>query len=173
QVKLPASLTARLSAGAYRRPREFQSESLYTSVGSEHSAQTIAGLQYEPREGIRVQTSAYYTDRSHLIKNNPDGTLNNDGHGTTVGAELLATYRAGPWFAWLSYSYSHSTRIDEPGKPSRLFDYDQPHSLNAAASWRRGRWQLGGRFQLYSGLPYTPTTGAVFDSDRNLYIPIY
>ena len=173
QVKLPASLTARLSAGAYRRPPEFQSESLYTSVGSEHSAQTIAGLQYEPREGIRVQTSAYYTDRSHLIKNNPDGTLNNDGHGTTVGAELLATYRDGPWFAWLSYSYSHSTRVDEPGRPSRLFDYDQPHSLNAAASWRRGRWQLGGRFQLYSGLPYTPTTGAVFDSDRNLYVPVY
>jgi hypothetical protein len=56
---------------------------------------------------------------------------------------------------------------------SRLFDYDQPHSLNAALSWKRGRWQLGGRFQLYSGLPYTPPTGAVFDSDRNLYVPVY
>ena len=173
QIKLPASLTARLSAGAYRRPPEFQTENLYTSVGSEHSAQTIAGLQYEPREGIRVQTSAYYTDRSHLIKHNADGTLNNDGHGTTVGAELLGTYREGPWFGWLSYSYSHSTRIDVPGGPSRLFDYDQPHSLNAAVSWRGGRWQLGGRFQLYSGLPNTPATGAVFDSDRNLYVPVY
>jgi len=173
QVKLPASLTARLSAGAYRRPPEFQSENLYTNVGSEHSAQTIAGLQYEPREGIRVQTSAYYTDRSHLIKSNPDGTLNNFGHGTTVGAELLATYRGGPWFGWLSYSYSHSTRIDAPGLATRLFDYDQPHSLNAAVSWKRGRWQLGGRFQLYSGLPYTAPVGSVFDSDRNLYVPVY
>jgi Carboxypeptidase regulatory-like domain/TonB-dependent Receptor Plug Domain len=173
QVKLPASLTARLSAGAYRRPPEFQSENLYTNVGSEHSAQTIAGLQYEPREGIRVQTSAYYTDRSHLLKSNPDGTLNNFGHGTTVGAELLATYRGGPWFGWLSYSYSHSTRIDAPGLATRLFDYDQPHSLNAAVSWKRGRWQLGGRFQLYSGLPYTAPVGSVFDSDRNLYVPVY
>ncbi|HEX7843218.1 MAG TPA: TonB-dependent receptor [Kofleriaceae bacterium] len=173
QIKLPASLTARLSAGAYRRPPEFQTENLHTDIAAEHSTQTIAGLQYEPREGIRVQTSAYYTDRSHLIRSRPDGTLDNDGHGTTLGAELLATYREGPWFGWLSYSYSHSTRIDEPGAPSRLFDYDQPHSLNAAVSWKRGRWQLGGRFQLYSGLPFTPPTGAVFDSDRNLYIPVY
>jgi len=173
QIKLPGALTARLSAGAYRRPPEFQGENLSTSVGSEHSAQTIAGLQYEPREGMRVQTSVYYTDRSHLITHNPDGSLNNDGHGTTTGAELLATYRGGPWFGWLSYAYSRSTRIDVPGGASRLFDYDQPHSLNAAVSWKRGRWQLGGRFQLYSGLPITPVRGAVFDSDRSLYIPIY
>ncbi|HEU4731551.1 MAG TPA: TonB-dependent receptor, partial [Kofleriaceae bacterium] len=173
QIKLPASLTARLSAGAYRRPPEFQSENLVTNVGSEHSAQVIAGLQYEPREGVRVQTSTYYTDRSHLITHNMDGSLGNNGHGTTLGAELLATYRGGPWFGWLSYSYSHSTRVDMPGAEERLFSYDQPHSLNAAVSWKRGRWQLGGRFQLYSGLPNTPATGAVFDSDRNLYIPIY
>ncbi|HEX2690295.1 MAG TPA: carboxypeptidase regulatory-like domain-containing protein [Kofleriaceae bacterium] len=173
QIKLPASLTARLSAGAYRRPPEFQSENLSTNVGSEHSAQTIAGLQYEPREGVRVQTSAYYTDRSHLLTHNMDGSLNNNGHGTTVGAEFLATYRGGPWFGWLSYSYSHSTRVDAPGADRRLFDFDQPHSLNAALSWKHGRWQLGGRFQLYSGLPITPPIGAVFDSDRNLYIPLY
>jgi hypothetical protein len=173
QVKLPGSLTARLSAGAYRRPPEFQAESLATSVGSEHSTQTIAGLQYEPREGMRVQTSAYYTDRSHLITHNMDGSLANNGRGTTVGAELLATYRGGPWFSWLSYSYSHSTRVDAPGDARRLFDFDQPHSLNAAASWKHGHWQLGGRFQLYSGLPYTPPMAAVFDSDRNLYVPVY
>jgi hypothetical protein len=173
QIKLPASLTARLSAGAYRRPPEFQMENLTTNVGSEHSAQTIAGLQYEPREGSRVQASAYYTDRSHLITHSMDGSLTNNGHGTTIGAELLATYRDGAWFSWLSYSYSHSTRIDAPGGETRLFDFDQPHSLNAAASWKHGRWQLGGRFQLYSGLPYTPPMGSVFDSDRNVYVPVY
>jgi hypothetical protein len=173
QVKLPGSLTARLSAGAYRRPPEFQSETLVTNVGSEHSTQTIAGLQYEPREGMRVQTSAYYTDRTRLITHNMDGSLNNNGRGTTTGAELLASYRGGPWFSWLSYSYSHSTRVDAPGAARRLFDFDQPHSLNAAMSWKRGRWQLGGRFQLYSGLPFTPPIGAVFDSDRNLYVPQY
>jgi hypothetical protein len=173
EIKLTHDLTARFTAGAYRRPPEYQSEVLQSNLDFEKSTQSILGLGYEPNEATRVQTSVYYTDRSHLIVTEPDGSLGNDGRGTTVGAELLATYRAGPWFGWLSYSYSHSTRVDHPGDPERLFSYDQPHSLNAAVSWKRGRWQLGGRFQLYSGLPYTPVKGSVYDSDRNLYIPIY
>ncbi|HET9619801.1 MAG TPA: TonB-dependent receptor plug domain-containing protein [Kofleriaceae bacterium] len=175
QVKLPAALTARLSSGLYTRPPEYQSEILTKGLQAERSVQTIAGLQYEPREGLRVQGSLYYTDRSHLIVHaSPTTTaLVNDGRGATAGAELLATYRSAAWFTWLSYSYSHSTRVDHPGGPRRLFDFDQPHSLNAAASWRHGRWQLGGRFQLYSGLPYTPATGSLLDSDRNFYTPTY
>ncbi len=173
EVKLTPTLTARLSEGAYRRPPEFQSEVLSSNLNSERSTQSIVGLGYEPREGTRVQGSLYYTDRTNLITTNADGSIGNNGRGKTYGAEILATYRGGPWFAWLSYSYSHSTRVDQPGEIERLFSYDQPHSLNAAASWQKGRWQLGGRFQLYSGLPYTPVKSSVFDNDRNLYIPIY
>jgi len=174
QLKLAPELTARLSAGLYTRPPEYQSEVLDKTLHAERSTQTIAGLTYEPFSGARVQTSAYYTDRRKMIVHAvDDDSLTNDGRGTTMGAELLATYRNAAWFTWLSYAYSHSTRIDHPGMARRLFDYDQPHSLNAAASWKHGRWQLGGRFQIYSGLPYTPATGSVLDSDRNVYMPVY
>ena len=120
-----------------------------------------------------MQGSLYYTDRTALITHAEDQSLGNNGRGTTYGGELLGTYRGGPWFAWLSYSYSRSKRVDTPGAEERLFTYDQPHSMNAAASWKRGKWQLGARFQLYSGLPFTPPIGSVFDSDRNIYVPIY
>ncbi|HWO25918.1 MAG TPA: TonB-dependent receptor [Kofleriaceae bacterium] len=173
QAKLSGSWTARFSAGAFRRPPEFQTEVLEKQLKSEHSTQTIAGLQYEPREGVRAQASAYYYDRTSLITRNLDGSLGNNGRGHTVGGELLATYRGGPWFGWLSYSYSSSKRVDQPGDMERLFTFDQPHSMNAAVSWQRGKWQLGGRFQLYSGLPFTPVMDAVFDSDRNIYVPLY
>lgn len=173
EYKLTSTLTARLSAGAYRRPPQFQSELLTKELQAERSTQNILGLQYQPRETTRIQASAYYTDRTRLITAEADGTIANRGRGRTVGAELLATYRGGPWFTWLAYSYSRSTRVDRPGEPERLFTFDQPHSLNVATSWKRGRWQLGGRFQLYSGLPYTPVQGAIFDSDRNIYIPIF
>jgi len=173
QYRIDPKTTARLSAGAYRRPAENQQELLHSNLQPEQATQVIVGVQHEPREGFRIQTSLYYTDRSDLITMQPDGELANEGRGTTYGAELLATARTGPWFAWLSYSYSHSTRIDYPGAPEHLFAYDQPHSLNAAGSWRHGNWQLGARFELYSGLPYTPVVGAVFDSDRDFYTPIY
>ena len=172
EIRLADKTTARLAAGAYRRPAEYQDE-LLTSLHSEHNTQLVAGLEHEPREGIRIQPSIYYTDRSHLVSNDASGQLGNLGRGTTYGAELLATLRGGPWFGWLSYSYSRSTRVDYPGAAERLFEYDQTHNLNAALSWRRDNWQLGARFELYSGLPYTPVTGSVYDSDANFYHPIY
>ncbi len=173
KVKLHDALTARLSAGAFRRPPEFQSEFLDENVKSERSNQYTMGLEFVPLLGIRLQGSLYYTDRTRLITRNADATLGNRGRGLSKGAELLAMiHSGGSWFGWLGYSYSHSERVDQVGRAARLFDYDQPHNLNAAVSYKRGRWQLGARFQVYSGLPHTPITGAEFDSDRNLHIPI-
>lgn len=173
QVKLAPKTTARFSAGAYRRPAEYQTELLHSNLHPERDTQVIAGVEHEPYPGIRIQTSLYYTDRSHLITYDAANQLANEGRGTTYGAELLATLREGPWFGWLSYSYSHSTRIDYPGAEQRLFEFDQPHSLNAAASWKQGKWQLGARFELYSGLPYTPVASSSFNSDTDSYAPIY
>ena len=173
EIKLADRTTARLAAGAYSRPPEYQDELIHDSLAPERDLQLIAGVEHAPVEGIRIQTSLYYTDRSHLVTSDAMGVLGNLGRGTTYGAELLATARVGPWFGWLAYAYSHSTRIDYPGAAEQLFQYDQPHNLNAALSWQHGAWQLGARFELYSGTPYTPVTGSVFDSDSNFYNPIY
>ncbi len=173
-VKLDDAWSLLASGGAFRRPPEFQSELIESEhLVAERSTQAIGGVRFEPREGLRVQASGYYYDREELITHQADDTLANTGRGHTLGGELLATYRDDTWFAWLAYSYSRSRRIDEPGDMERLFSYDQPHSLNAAASYKLGKWQLGARFQAYSGLPFTPITGAVFDSDRDKYAPTY
>jgi hypothetical protein len=55
----------------------------------------------------------------------------------------------------------------------RLFDYDQPHSLNIAASYKWRRYTFGGRWRLASGLPTTPVVDATYDSDANIYYPVY
>jgi hypothetical protein len=173
EIKLADKTTARFAAGAYRRPAEYQDELLYGYLRPERDTQLIAGVEHEPHEGLRVQTSLYYTDRTHLITSDASGVLGNQGRGTTYGAELLATWHDGPWFGWLTYTYSHSTRTAYPGAQDVLFEYDQPHNLNAALSWKHGKWQYGARFELYSGTPYTPVTGAQYDADENFYHPTY
>jgi hypothetical protein len=173
QYKLAPKTTLRLSAGAYRRPPENQEELQHPELHPERATQMIVGVEHEPREGFRLQGSLYYTERTNLIMRDPDGVLRNSGDGTTYGAELLVSYRQGPWFAWLSTSLSHSIRHDFPGADPRLFEFDQPVSANAAASYRWKKWSLGGRFQIYSGLPLTPVIGDVYDSDRNFYVPVY
>jgi hypothetical protein len=171
-IDLPDNVKARLAAGSYRRPAEYQDE-LTHILHPESADQVIAGVEINPSSGIKLQPSLYYTARTDLVTADANGVLGNNGRGTTYGAELLATAHRGPWFGWLSYSYSRSTRIDYPGSAVRDFEYDQPHNLNAALSWHSGVWTLGGRFELYSGLPYTPVTGSIFNNDTNHYAPIY
>jgi TonB-dependent Receptor Plug Domain/Carboxypeptidase regulatory-like domain len=171
-IDLPDNVKARLAAGSYRRPAEYQDELIY-KLHPESADQVIAGVEVNPTDGVKIQPSLYYTARTDLVTDDANGVLSNQGRGTTYGAELLVTAHRGAWFGWLSYSYSHSTRINYPGAAERLFEYDQPHNLNAALSWHKGAWTLGGRFELYSGLPYTPVTGSVFDNDTNHYTPIY
>ncbi|HUS30888.1 MAG TPA: TonB-dependent receptor [Kofleriaceae bacterium] len=174
QFKLKKGLTLRTAAGAYSRPAEYQTELLDPELKAERSHQVMTGVLYEPIEGVRAQGSLYYTQRTSLITRDlMTGELANDGRGTSYGAEILGTYNRGPWFGWLSYSFSHSMRVDVPGGMARLFDYDQPHSLNIAASYKRGRWQFGGRWRLTSGLPTTPVVDATYDSDANIYYPVY
>lgn len=173
QFKLVDGLTARVAAGAYSRPAEHQTELLDPTLRPERSRQVMGGLLYEPTEGVRLQGSVYHTKRSDLVTRDMMGVLGNEGRGTTVGGEIVGSLNRGPWFGWLTYAYSHSTRVDLPGGSQRLFDYDQPHNLNTAGSYRRGRWQFGARFRLHSGLPTTPVIDATFDSDANLYYPVY
>lgn len=172
--KVSPRVLARVSGGAYSRPAEHQTELLEPSLRAERSKQLIGGVVVEPADGVRLQGSLYYTQRTNLVTRDAmAGAMSNAGRGASYGGELLGTLSRGPWFGWLTYSYSHSTRVDEPGGMQRLFDYDQPHSLNLAGSYRFGRWTFGARFRLHSGLPQTPVIDAIYDSDANLYYPVY
>jgi hypothetical protein len=172
-IDLPAAFKLRFSAGSYRRPPENQDEYLDKNLNPERSTQMVAGLEYGPKDGLKVQVSGYYTDRTHLLTRVDDGKYANLGRGTTMGGEVLGIYRYNDVSAWLSYSYSNSTRVDSPGARERLFDFDQPHDLNLALSWKLGRWQLGGRFRYSSGQPYTPVMSSVYDSDADYYNPVF
>jgi hypothetical protein len=165
--------TLRLSAGAYRRPAEFQDELQQPDLEPERSTQLVFGVEQNTRVGVKAQASAYYTDRSALLTRDMTGEYVNQGRGATYGGELLVTAKRGRWFGWLSYSLSRSTRIDAPGADERLFDYDQPHVLNALGSYKVGKWQFGARFTFASGTPYTPVLGSIYMSDGDYYVPIY
>lgn len=172
-VSLPASFKVRLAAGAYRRPPENQDEFLDETLNPERSTQVVLGVEYGPTDGLKVQASGYYTDRTHLLTRVAEGKYGNVGRGTTMGGEVLAIYRYGNFSSWLSYSLSRSERVDSPGARERLFDFDQPHDLNVAASWKWRRWQFGGRFRYSSGQPYTPVMASIYDSDTDTYVPVF
>jgi hypothetical protein len=54
------------------------------------------------------------------------------------------------------------------------FTFDQTHVLNLAVSWNiNTRWRLGARFQLATGNPTRPVTGAFYDADTDRFRPLF
>ncbi len=186
RITISKSSAVLAAGGLYTRPPDNMDENLDKQLKPERSIQTSVGIEEKIAKGITFTGTVYYNDRSDLLvaaaardagmTSDGTGTYTNGGTGRSYGAEMMLQLRGEKFFGWAAYTYARSERQDTPMSETRLFDTDQTHNLVALGSMKFGkadRWQLGGRFQLTSGSPFTPATGAVFDSDRNAYRPQY
>lgn len=171
--KLTRHLDVALGAGAYRRPPNQRAELAAPSLTPERATHVATTAVYDDRKALRVRGSAYYIDRRRLVVADGEGVLRNTGFGTSIGAELAAEVRAGAWRAAVSGAITDSTRFDYPRAAEHPAAFEQPFRLDAITAWQSDRWILSARFQLYSGLPYTPFAGAVYNSDTDAYVPLY
>ena len=177
--RLTDALTAQLSLGSYSRPLE-QAEAVPSYLKPELATQYVAGADYKLRSGVSVSSSVFYTDRRQLVVQDPTAgamdTLNsyvNRGYGRSFGFEAILRARLNHFFGWLTYTLSRSDRVDGAVTARRLFDFDQTHNAILVGSYTWGKWQFGGRFQYSTGSPTTPVLGSVYQSDFNVYLPVY
>jgi TonB family protein len=189
RYKLDEWWTLKAYAGMFTQPP--QPESLdrrfgNVNVGLEHGYHTGVGYEWRPDRVWSMDSEVYYVDRRDLVVYttdlvpNSDGTYSylnfeNTGHNHSYGFETLIkreiTERA---YGWLSYTYSKSLQRTGTGDDWTHTTFDQPHVLNAVASYKpRGGWEVGARFQLASGRPVTPVVGASFDADCGCYVPLH
>ena len=63
-------------------------------------------------------------------------------------------------------------RVVDPSGVQRVADGDQPLNLGLVASWDIARGlNLGLRYRLGTGLPYTPLDGSLYDAGEDQWIP--
>lgn len=172
-------LSLKAAVGAYSRGLQ-QGELVPTDLVPERAWQYVAGVEHDTGDGVSTTASVFYTDRHDLVVRDPvraqTEPLNayvNTGVGRSYGAEILVRVRRDDLFGWAAYTYSRSDRVDRDGAMRRLFDADQPHNLILVASYKLGKWELGGRFQYATGTPETPITGSLYLADTNAYVPTY
>ena len=61
-----------------------------------------------------------------------------------------------------------------PQRKLRPFDTDQTHNLIVLGQYRiTPKWSLGVRWRFVTGNPETPVTGAIYEADRNTYVPTF
>ena len=145
-------------------------------IQPERAWQGTLGVELRPLPGLFASFEGFYKGLSDLIvrTDTPD-ILDNAGVGRVFGLEVLIRKELSErLFGWIAYTLSRSDRIDRPGEPRRLFDFDQTHNLTAVASYRfSNSWQLGLRYRIISGNPDTPVLGSRYLANFDAYLPIY
>ncbi|MHB8417457.1 MAG: TonB family protein [Myxococcales bacterium] len=163
----------------------------------QQAVQTSLGLEHAFTDLIHLEVTGFFSYESDLAEA-PNGanvtllsaiagglfgtqatTYTPNGAVRAFGVEVLLRHELSRHFyGWLAYTFSYSLLHDPElgGANAAGFHpspFDERHVLTLVAQYRFGRgWQLGARFQLASGLPYTPVTGATFDADSQSYLPI-
>jgi hypothetical protein len=144
--------------------------------GIQYSWHAIAGLEYDLGKHITLNLEGYYKYFSQLSNINQnklyedvaqfsyiDDVFKKDfilESGVSYGADLLIKYSKDRLFLWGVYSYGYSTRWD--GFAEYFPVFDRRHNVNLVGSYMFGKKkdiELNIRWNLGSGLPFTPTAG--------------
>lgn len=168
-------------------PQPVESSVVYgnPAVGLERGVQTSFGVSQNLPLAITIDGTAYFTylydeiAPSVDLVRRPDGTVGpevfaNTQSGRSYGLEVLARKQlTGSLFGWVAYTIGRSERREAPGEPLRITNFDQTHILTLVAVWKLPKnWQIGGRFRLVSGNPYTPESRGPLDAQTGTYLSI-
>ena len=185
RFKLSPELTLKAYVGRFSQPP--QPEALdrrfgNVDVGLEHAEHYGVGYEWKPDRLWSIDSEIYFVNRHDLVVftndavANADGTFTytnflNEGKAQSYGLEMLIKREISEHvFGWLSYTFSRSHSQNHPDSDYAATAFDQPHVLNAIASWKPGGgWELGARLQFASGRPDTPVIGATYDADTGKY----
>ncbi len=180
RLALTETTTLKNGVGLYSQPPIYHEA--FAPIGNPdvdtmYAVQTSMGVEERIVPGLELDVEGFYKWLRNRVVGTEGGApphFTNDGSGRIYGAELGATYRSSYGLSGqLSYTYSRSLRTDRDD-PERPFDYDQPHILNAAATYELGAgWQLGSRFRFVSGNPSTRVLDAALDGVAGTYSPRY
>jgi hypothetical protein len=179
------STSLRMAGGYYNQsPQDQQLDAAYGNpkLNSEQAWHFTAGAVRDFRQGSnlgwQVSVDGFYKYLNRLVipttsvVNNQPLYYSNDGMGRAYG---LRTWTKAD-YAWvsatLSYTLSRSTRWSG-STGEAVYPYDQTHNITLMGAFTLGKnWALSGRLRYVTGNPFTPTTGGVFDSDNDNYLPI-
>src|SRR5262249_21551400 len=136
----------------------------------EQAIHLVAGVESRPLRGVpslSIESNVFYKDLRNLTVSSADLTqrdgriqplvYSDEGIGRVYGADLFV-HQDSPRlvYGWISYTLSHSERLDHPGQAWRSFRYDQTHVLTVVAGYHLP-WDIdvGARFRFATGNPDT------------------
>ncbi|NBX79883.1 MAG: TonB-dependent receptor [Flavobacteriales bacterium] len=147
-----------------------------TKNGLQYAWHAIGGFEYDLGKFVTINIEGYYKYFSQLSNINQnklyedvsqfeliDDVYKKDfiiESGQSYGVDFLVKYNKDRLFLWGVYSLGKNTRWDGFSQYAPVFD--RRHNINLVASYLFGKkkdWELNMRWNLGSGLPFTPNAG--------------
>lgn len=142
-------------------------EPLQDTLRVTRALQASATVQHDFLAGYSAELTGFWREQNDGTPAQVLGQVLSATRTRNYGLELLLrkplTRRL---YGWVAYTLMRSQVFLEARGPVPAMrftaDFDQRHNLAVIASYKLPRgWQIGGRFRLVSGTPYTPILGAV------------
>ena len=147
-----------------------------TPNGLQYAWHAIGGFELDLFKNLSINVEGYYKHFTQLSNINQNKTYDDIAEfsqiadvykkdfiiesGQSYGVDFLLKYIKKRIFIWGVYSYGHSTRWD--GFTEYFPVFDRRHNINLVGSYMFGKnkdLELNIRWNLGSGLPFTPTAG--------------
>ncbi len=144
--------------------------------GIQYSWHAILGFEYDLAKHLMLNVEGYYkyfTQLSNINQNKIYDDIDDFAYiddvykkdfiieeGVSYGLDVLLKYNKNRLFLWGVYSYGYSTRWD--GFIEYFPVFDRRHNINLVGTYMFGKkkdLELSVRWNLGSGLPFTPTAG--------------
>lgn len=161
-------------SGSDNLPKTFDGKQVRTKLQKAQHA--ILGFEYDITRNLSLNLEGYYKNFQQLSNLNrdkiyEDNALNADKpdrlkkdfiieRGYAAGLDFLLNYKTDRLYIWTVYSLTYTKRYDEIDTYFPVFD--RRHNINLVASYRLGKkknWEVGARWNLGSGFPFTQTSG--------------
>ena len=161
------NLAVTFATGVYRQPPSLFTLSLTPAnrgLKAQRSTHVIAGLEWLPRDDIRVRFETYRKTYERLAVQPLfptetfalDGNHFNTGRGVTAGMEISVQKALTGFFSGqASYSLMRSRRQFTAAGPEFVADFERPHQLTLIGITRFHGFSVAAKYRLASGLPYT------------------
>ncbi|WP_286828826.1 MULTISPECIES: TonB-dependent receptor plug domain-containing protein [Kordiimonas] len=133
---------------------------------NETSSHFLVGNRWQFTDGWHMKAEAYYKDVYTLQF--PTTSLETQLDGTAYGVDLLIAklVQDKGLYGWLALSYGKSTRKDRITGSKIDYRYNTPLSATIALNYNFGSgWNLGAKFRIQSGDPYTPVNSVTLHPD--------
>ncbi len=170
--------TLKFATGQYSispQPQETSEDFGNPNLGYEKSNHYILGVENKWGDRWVTEFQGFYKKTYRFIVSGGPRNYLDTGSRRTYGFEtFIRRNLTEQFFGWLAYTYSVSQERKSDSDEWFTSQYDQTHILNLVGSYKiNAYWDLGTRLKYNTASPYTPVSGAVYNSNLDKYQATY